>query len=824
MVSGNKETFHLTTKCQRRGAKEDTAAGGVCQQWALVTKKTCVATVSIELQSIQSDLTNISAWGVWLALCSSMNQFISPDDICYVRDALLPGKSPDEATDTFKDNITASLSSMATLFNFFIHNLAQHKFLSSSSAPQSLLFLSTSSYSYLVNGEVKSASVTSYYTWFHPETYTLYQIEVVCTDPQLEPSTIFRRYNKFDKLHCKLASCFPKVKLPNLPGKIYTPGKSNSRQISEKRRSGLDEYLKALLSMDPSQILCMLFSLPPSLPPGMVEMVGDAETLRAIQTQHGVTGSFKDTPLADWLRRHNPTDSAYKQALARLNPHCYTCSCMGTLRRNIAQQGETRKLRPKVEAMIASCPAEQLTTTDGTGPLRKEDTGKDINNEGVIDNIMLKRSGHLFHIVFGKSFGNAQIFGSFKRDRAPFVLTPDMAYVINNWDKPMASFQSFVDLCCSAYNELRRHTHLLLSLLSLALCSSMNQLTSPDDIRYVRDALLPGKSPDEATDAFKDNIAASLSSMATLFNFFTHNLAQHKFLSSSSAPQSLLSLSTSSYSYLVDGEVKSASVTSYYTWFHPETYTFSPLYGIIWLSFALQIEVVRTDDPQSEPSTIFRRYSEFDELHCTLRILEYNKRTLILAEVSSFQISEKRRSGLDEYLKALLHGPTHIKDIVYTFLHCHPRDQQDFARMSEEIALQPIVGRAKLDMTYENGSLLLVVRHIRIVPPSEGSEPPDLYVKARLLPDVDKSTRMKGKVIKKTFNPTFNERFAYKVSEEELPKRTLQLVVFASSGALVTKKTCVATVSIELQSIQGDLTTISGVSGWYDLQKPAWTR
>eukprot|EP00731_Ephydatia_muelleri_P006183 Em0003g431a len=122
-------------------------------------------------------------------------------------------------------------------------------------------------------------------------------------------------------------------------------------------------------------------------------------------------------------------------------------------------------------------------------------------------------------------------------------------------------------------------------------------------------------------------------------------------------------------------------------------------------------------------------------------------------------------------------------DIVYTFLHCHPRDQQDFARMSEEIALQPIVGRAKLDMTYENGSLLLVVRHIRIVPPSEGSEPPDLYVKARLLPDVDKSTRMKGKVIKKTFNPTFNERFAYKVSEEELPKRTLQLVVFASSGA-----------------------------------------
>ena len=146
------------------------------------------------------------------------------------------------------------------------------------------------------------------------------------------------------------------------------------------------------------------------------------------------------------------------------------------------------------------------------------------------DNIMLKKSGHLFHIDFGKCFGNAQMFGSFKRyggfmgwhylgfvitrthstnvhvhqhitntpahtnipyipsypysytpssllhphtltnthpprrDRAPFVLTPDMAYVINTGDRPMSHF---VDLCCSAYNELRKHTYLFLSLLSL---------------------------------------------------------------------------------------------------------------------------------------------------------------------------------------------------------------------------------------------------------------------------------------------------------------------------------------------------------------------
>ncbi len=45
----------------------------------------------------------------------------------------------------------------------------------------------------------------------------------------------------------------------------------------------------------------------------MLELVGEAATLRAIQTKHGLTGSFKDKPLSEWLQRHNSTESAYKQ-------------------------------------------------------------------------------------------------------------------------------------------------------------------------------------------------------------------------------------------------------------------------------------------------------------------------------------------------------------------------------------------------------------------------------------------------------------------------------------------------------------------------------
>uniref|UniRef100_A0A3B5MHB1 PI3K/PI4K catalytic domain-containing protein n=1 Tax=Xiphophorus couchianus TaxID=32473 RepID=A0A3B5MHB1_9TELE len=44
---------------------------------------------------------------------------------------------------------------------------------------------------------------------------------------------------------------------------------------------------------------------------GMVEMIPHSDTLRKIQVEHGVTGSFKDRTLADWLQKHNPTDEQY---------------------------------------------------------------------------------------------------------------------------------------------------------------------------------------------------------------------------------------------------------------------------------------------------------------------------------------------------------------------------------------------------------------------------------------------------------------------------------------------------------------------------------
>jgi len=61
-------------------------------------------------------------------------------------------------------------------------------------------------------------------------------------------------------------------------------------------------------------------------------MVTEAETLRSIQTSHGLTGAFNDKRLSEWLMRHNTTDMAYKKVnayvLYRLSLPLILCLCI----------------------------------------------------------------------------------------------------------------------------------------------------------------------------------------------------------------------------------------------------------------------------------------------------------------------------------------------------------------------------------------------------------------------------------------------------------------------------------------------------------------
>ncbi|CAD7005638.1 unnamed protein product [Ceratitis capitata] len=294
--------------------------------------------------------------------------------------------------------------------------------------------------------------------------------------------------------------------------------------------------------------------VPTGFKKGMIELVSDAETLRKIQVEYGLTGSFKDRPIAEWLAKQNPSQLEYQRAVKN-----FTVSCAGY---SVATY------------ILGIC---------------------DRHN----DNIMLKTSGHLFHIDFGKFLGDAQMFGNFKRDRTPFVLTSDMAYVINGGDKPSTDFHYFVDLCCRAFNIIRKHGDLILHMLALMATAGIPGVTA-DAVTYVRGALLPEQSNPEAAASFAKMIQFSLKSWFTQFNFFLHNLAQMRF-SNDEGSGELLSFVPRKYTMQQDGRLKSVMVVRCQKHYDTEKY----------YTYILRV----TRHGQTDPTHLFRSYKEFTEFH-----------------------------------------------------------------------------------------------------------------------------------------------------------------------------------------------------------------
>uniref|UniRef100_A0A8C4LDY0 Phosphatidylinositol 4-phosphate 3-kinase C2 domain-containing subunit alpha n=1 Tax=Equus asinus asinus TaxID=83772 RepID=A0A8C4LDY0_EQUAS len=466
---------------------------------------------------------------------------------------------------------------------------------------------------------------------------------------------------------------------------------------------------------------------------GMVELVPASDTLRKIQVEYGVTGSFKDKPLAEWLRKYNPSEEEYEKASENFIYSCAGC-CVATY-------------------VLGIC---------------------DRHN----DNIMLRSTGHMFHIDFGKFLGHAQMFGSFKRDRAPFVLTSDMAYVINGGEKPTIRFQLFVDLCCQAYNLIRKQTNLFLNLLSLMIPSGLPELTSIQDLKYVRDALQPQTTDAEATIFFTRLIESSLGSIATKFNFFIHNLAQLRFSGLPSNDEPILSFSPKTYSFRQDGRIKEVSVFTYHKKYNPDKH------------YIYVVRILR--EGQLEPSFVFRTFDEFQELHNKLSIifplwkLPGFPNRMVLGRTHIKDVAAKRKIELNSYLQSLMSASTDVAecDLVCTFFHPLLRDEK--AEGIEGILSNPtpgqIGGAVKLSVSYRNGTLFIMVMHIKDLVSDYGADP-NPYVKTYLLPDTHKTSKRKTKISRKTRNPTFNEMLVYSgYSKETLRQRELQLSVLSAES------------------------------------------
>jgi len=213
---------------------------------------------------------------------------------------------------------------------------------------------------------------------------------------------------------------------------------------------------------------------------GMIEVVLNSETVANItKTAGGATAAFRVDPLANWLRGHNPDEKNYS-------------SC--------------------VKNFILSCAGYCVATyVLGIG---------DRHN----DNLMVSRDGRLFHIDFGHFLGNFKKKWGVKRETAPFVFTPDFAFVMGGKDSE--GFHKFVDLCCNAYNILRKHSTLFINLFAMMLSTGIPELQAPEDIDYLREAFSLDMTESQAREKFTGLVYESLATKTTQFNNAIH-IAMH---------------------------------------------------------------------------------------------------------------------------------------------------------------------------------------------------------------------------------------------------------------------------------------------------------
>lgn len=140
------------------------------------------------------------------------------------------------------------------------------------------------------------------------------------------------------------------------------------------------------------------------------------------------------------------------------------------------------------------------------------------------DNIMLKKTGELFHIDFGHFLGNYKSKYGYKREKldGQFVFTPAMAAVLGG--KGSSTFKEFEKLCCQCLLILRRKAGVLITLFSLMLSCGIPELQSEDDIIYMKDRLMLELEDDKDVEReFKKIIHSSLGTRTTRINDATHS-------------------------------------------------------------------------------------------------------------------------------------------------------------------------------------------------------------------------------------------------------------------------------------------------------------
>nr|XP_020042008.1 phosphatidylinositol 4-phosphate 3-kinase C2 domain-containing subunit gamma isoform X2 [Castor canadensis] len=467
---------------------------------------------------------------------------------------------------------------------------------------------------------------------------------------------------------------------------------------------------------------------------GLVQMVPDAVPLAKIHRHAGLIGPLKENTIQKWFRQHNHFKADYEKALKNF---FYSCAgwCVVTF-------------------ILGVC---------------------DRHN----DNIMLTKSGHMFHIDFGKFLGHAQTFGGIKRDRAPFIFTSEMDYFITEGGKNPQQFQDFVELCCRAYNIARKHSRLLLNLLEMMLHAGLPELNGIQDLKYVYDNLRPQDTDLEATSHFTKKIRESLECFPVKLNNLIHTLAQMSAVSpAKSTPQSFPQESCMLSTKRTIQRAKILGVSK----------KLSNLY------------LVQVTCSNNETSLTEKSFDQFSKLHSQLQ--KQFAASLTLPEFPHwwhlpFTNSDyKRFRDLNHYMEQILNGSYDIanSDYVLNFFLSEPVQQtiEESGLMDLGEKFPDKDPKVQLQISYEDTKLTILVKHLKNIYLPDGSAP-SAHVEFFLLPYPSEVRRRKTKSVPKCTDPTYNEIVVYE-DVTELQEHVLMVIVKS-------KAVFVGAINIQLCSV-----------------------
>lgn len=173
-------------------------------------------------------------------------------------------------------------------------------------------------------------------------------------------------------------------------------------------------------------------------------------------------------------------------------------------------------------------------------------------------------------------------------------------------------------------------------------------------------------------------------------------------------------------------------------------------------------------------------------------------------------------------------------DLVYTFFHPILRDQEGLgsnttttgigsplgtktiasrAQMVRQASIySPTTsGQVKLSIVYKNATLTIMIMHAKNLTSSR-SQMPDTYVKTYLLPDANKTTKRKTKVVNRSCHPTFMELIVYHLPFDEVRRRVLQVSIWEYD--MVSENQFLGAALIKL----AELNLRTEVISWYPLE------